>query len=269
MAVQTLFSFFNWAAYATITGTTAPYQAAWPASNLRFPQQPFVLGKTQAGIGAPYDTVVDLGGAVAMEFVMVVNVNYTLIQLYGSNDPTFGTLVWATPGLTLPPNPWTQRYHGVHVSPGVAPARYFMLRIVSNVPTDGLDHYTTGGLWIGTLASLPSDLRWDERLRVIEPHVEVPLIGGGTHRVKTGRPYVEMQAQRQALTLIDTPATGDELGSWLLLDHYMRTYDLSAWYLNRGNRAEAFIFRKMNASNWNVNQILSEDELILHEVVGP
>ena len=239
MAVKTRLSFVNWCASATIHSLTSPFQAGWPATNAKYPQQPYVPAK-----GSVFDATYlafDFGVARLVELVVVVNPNFDTITLLLSPNADFSAATYVTTEL-VGRNPWTVRPTWACLLPTPTTVRYMYVRSNhGSVMFDGATYYSFGGVWAGALTAMPSDIRWDERPRIVEPHIDVPLIGGGTHRVQTGRPFVEMQARRLALTAIDTPGTGDDLGTWLSL----------------------------NESAWNVNQIVSEDELILHEVVGP
>lgn len=267
MAVQSRVSLLNY--YAVTAGAltaTPAAQTGWPATNVLYPQQPFVPWKTTST--AQNDLTVDFIIPRPFDLFMAVDVNYTTVHLFLDSDPGYPS-PYAPGPLTVTRNPWNRRYTLVYLFPSTHTDRYLRYRIPTQATTDGLTYFRTGGLWAGPCTTLASDLRWDERPQIREPHLDVSLIGGGTSRSSTGRPYVELHAQRPALTLIDTPGTGDELGSWLEIDRVLSNAGHFAWYFNRGNTSEGFIFRKMNESNWNVNQILSEDELILHEVVGP
>lgn len=257
---------------ATATLLPAPaHQAGWPATNVKFPQQPFVPAKT-TDLSGDKNYIWDLGSAKLIEIMLAINVNYPQIAFFVDNDGNYTPAdytMFPHPS-TISRNPWNRRYTFAHILTTPQTKRFMQLRIPSGAGViDGSSAYSTGGFWAGPLTALPSDIRWNERPAIIEPGIDEPLIGGGTHRVSTGRPHVRMQARRLARVAIATPATGDQLGSWLEIDRLWAAAGPAAWFFNRGNTSEAFIFRKMNASDWNVNQILSEDDLLCEEVVGP
>lgn len=246
-----------------------PQQAGWPYTNAKYPQQPGAVWKTD-NLTGDKDLYVDFGAPVLLEILIAVNVNYTQAQIFLDNDPSFAPANYATAGLTISRNRWARRHTFTHLFSPPQTQRYMIYRIPdAATAVDGSPYASTGGLWAGPLTALPVDFRWDERPQIIEPHIDIPLLGGGTQRVMTGRPYVEMRAQRLATVNFTTPASGDQLAAWLDLDDLMGNGRPCAWYFNRGNTAESFIFRKMNESDWNVHQVVSEDDLILHEVVGP
>ena len=247
---------------------TSAYQAGWPATNAKYPQQPFtpakgtMLADTYIGF--------DFGAAKLVEFVLVVNPNCARISLGLTNASDFSTYAYLVLNQPVVANPWNRRRTWAHVLTTPQTVRYLYVRADhSGGVTDGAAVYSFGGIWAGPLTSLPRDLRWGERPQIVEPHIDTPLLGGGTQRVSTGRTHVEMRASRLAITSVATPGTNDELGVWLDRDHLMGVLGHFAWYFNRGKTSEGFIFRKMNDSAWGVAQVVSEDELILHEVVGP
>jgi len=260
---QPRLSFTNW---LPVAGAGAlnfhPHLTGWPATNVLYPQQPWVIAKTADSTGDK-DYYIAFGTPRLVELVVAININYSTVGVFDS------PLTFYQPFSTQW-NPWARMYCAAYVFSPAKTVSTLAFRIPSTATVlDGAAGWSTGGFWAGSLSALPTDLRWDEVPQVHEPRITRELIGGGTSTVVTGRPWVEMRARRLAGVAHATPATGDQLGSWLSIDYSFQYYGFCAWFANRGNPGEVFIFKKMNESGWNVNPVVSEDELVLQQLVGP
>lgn len=257
-------SFTNWwpVAGAGALSTNAAHVAGWPLTNVLYPQQPRVLAKTTDRSGDK-DYASAFGTSRTVELVMAVNINYSTFNVYDTPLTFFATA-------TTQWNPWARMYCAAYVFSPAKTVSTLTFRIPSTATVlDGAAGWSTGGFWAGPLTALPTDLRWDEVPHIHEPRITRELIGGGTSTVITGYPWVETRARRLAAVTHATPATGDQLGAWLNVDYLFQYYGFCAWFANRGNSGEAYIFKKMNESRWPVNPVVSEDDLVLEQLVGP
>ena len=194
--VQAKLSLTNYVASATILASAGGEQAGWPRANIKYPQQPFVPWKTATNT---YNAcILDFGVPRPLDLVIAVDLNYTDVRIHLDSDPAFATPVYSSGVIPVARNPWNTRYTAVHLFSPSQTQRYFYYEIPDQATTDGLAYFRTGGLWVGSSTALPRDIRWEERILRKEPHLDVALLGGGTQRVSTGRPCVEIRANRIA-----------------------------------------------------------------------
>lgn len=260
--VQAKLSLINHAMTATITADTAA--AGWPASNLRYPQSPRTAWRSTTT--ATTQIYVDFATPKLVELVVLVMPNFLNVALAVAS--TIGGSDYLTAVTPTGWNRWSRhRQLAFVVSPGQT---YRYLRL--GIPADAtLAYFELGGIWAGQFYAMPRDIRWEEEMVTMEPHLDLqPQSEAWRQRLTMGDPYTIMRARRLAVTATGAAfGVNAELEAWNEIDYYMWTFDAFAWYANRGNTAEAWIMRRISEAMWPIHQTVSEGDLILEEVMGP
>jgi hypothetical protein len=267
MAVQAFVSPVNLTEHSFNTLSVSTQHGIFTAQNVRYPQQPFTpWWSTTLAVN---NLIIDFGVLRPVDCVLVVNTNYTIVTVHLDVAGEFSPTEFSTT-LTASPNPWTGRYTASAIIQPAINARYAMLQ-ASGATTDGATHFSTGGVWWGSgSAYVPRDIRWEEEVRTLEPVFDTPLPWGAIHRRRIGHPYTRIMAKRPALIHgSTTPGVGDELSTWLVIDRAAEQYGSLAWFANRGNPAEAWVMRRVNEPAWPITHVVSEDALVLEELVAP
>lgn len=261
------FSFTNHLAATGIVLTPSSVDTAYPASNLKEPQRPFLPFKTLAA-GAQ-NVVIDFLSAKTIDLVHLVRANFTSATLQGnsSND-------WASPpfthSVTIARNAFNGRYQYGALLTSFA-YRYLRLVIPSQTPLNGDTVYSLGGIWAGEATKPPKNFLFDVTFDVHEPRQEMqPDHGGWRQRLVLGEALARLTVNRRAKVTRKTPGFNDELASWLALDRQAREVDHFALFLDNGDSAQAYVARNVAPVSWNVDRLESaRGEYSLEEVLGP
>lgn len=262
MPVLSLHNHLEFASAYSVTSE----QAAYPRQNAQKPWRPFVPWKTTSLVGN--DLFFDLYAPQTIEAIAVIHTNCPSFIWYFSNDSTFATLIHAVGPVSPSFNPWNRRYSWAWNVTGMAASRYVLYRQLAAASTlDGQGTFNTGGLWAGPRYPLPRDIRWDESMITHEPHTDMALASGGVQRLKTGPPWTTIRARRLGLVTQVTPASGDELASWLELDRSIREHERLLWWAREADHSPVWVMRRANEPEWEVGPRVAEDDLILDEVL--
>lgn len=289
MTVQAFVSPVNLATQALSGLSVTTEDATFTGQNARYPEQPFMPWRTTAmvqqgfgtlafgeysfggpvsGIAPDTDLIMDFGSLQPVDCVLIVNTNYTTVSVSLDVTGDWGSPDWSA-ALTAGRNPWTGRYAASALIQPAVNARYALVRI-SGATTDGAAYRSTGGVWWGADGQfVPRDIRWQEKMLTLEPVMDTPLPWGPIHRRRIGQPYTRIVAQRPALINATTPGLGDELATWLTIDRNAEIFGSLTWFANRGNPAEAWIMRRVNEPAWSIAHVVTEDALVLEELVAP
>lgn len=273
MASPFLFGPTNYAATAILATSTA--DASYPGPNLLDPTRPNLPWKTttSAAIG---EALIDLGSAKLVSTIGLFYVNYASVSFSADNDQAFGSPDHTSGTIAIGQNIWNEcRAVRYTVSPAVT-ARYWKVTIPIQTPLDGSAVFSTGGVFIGSLTTLPSDtdaypggIEWDEE-HVAEESVD-PLRtqSGGLQTLQLAdTPKTVLHYIRIAHVNHLTPGTGDGLAAWRTIDHAMRN-NAFLWALNYGTTAEVWMMRKVTPSGWPISIPASISPMTLEECVGP
>lgn len=267
MVPQAFVSGINLTEHSLVTWSASTQQARFVSQNALYPEQPFMPWRTTTAL-VYQDFACEFGAQHPLDCVQVVNTNYTALQVFLFAE-SGGSIVFGS-DLTAARNPWTGRYTASLIIQPAVNTRIAILRILAAPTTDGATYFSTGGVWWGAYSTRVSrDIRWNEKMHTLEPVLDTPLPWGAIHRRRVGQPSTRIVAQRPALISRTTPGVGDELSTWLTIDRYAEQFGMLAWFANRGNPAEAWIMRRVNEPAWPIAHVVSEDEIVLEELVAP
>jgi hypothetical protein len=267
MATALRVSAANYCSTATVS-TYSSQQTGYPATNALEPQRPFLPWRSTTSSSDHYLNV-DLGAQKLVELVVLVGVNYQSARITLAVDSAFTNSPYSSGIVAVNYNLWSSAYRRAFlIAPGVT-VRYLQLMIPANA---ALGVFDTGGIWAGALISMSRDIRWDEMMERVEPHVDVePSHRGWRQRMQMGPAYSIIHAK--ALAAVgsgENPSTSIELNEWRTFHHYTTGGAPIAWYSNRTTSFEdVWIMRRINDPAIPINQRASEFAVELEEVTGP
>ena len=242
---------------ALVTGsefTPSTEDATYAAVNAQTPQRPFLPWRTTA-LGAQ-NLVIDFGAARTISLVILVNTNFTSATIQGN-----ATNVWGSPSfsqnITIARNPQMWRYqHGVMIS-GFN-YRFLRILIPSQTPVDGVAYYSLGGLWAGTLATLPRPFRWESTFETFQPRQDVMAPGGSRKRLSLGEPIARATVRAYSKANENRPMLNDQLADWLNIERQLRASDFFALVPEVSgvyDTAQILIWRRVNQTQWPTSQL--------------
>lgn len=202
----------------TVTGSSQ--DATYVDDNIQSPDRPFYPWRTTA-ITAQ-NIVFDFGSPKPIRLVLLVNCNYTSARVQGNASDAWGAPS-VDEAITIGQNPWTRRYQHALVLSGFD-YRYMRLLINAQTPTDGAAYFSTGGLWAGTIATMPRDLRENVLYEKVEPRFEArPPHDGWMQRARRGNAYMRMTYALYSTADERAPGKADQLAQWLDIEDQMRS----------------------------------------------
>jgi hypothetical protein len=258
----------NYCSTATVS-VVSTQQAAYPATNALEPQRPFLPWRTTASSSDQY-LHLDFGAQKLVELVALVGVNYQSARLVLDTDAAFAVpLTYSSGVVPVNYNLWSSGYRRAFlISPGVT-VQYLQLMIPANA---ALGYFDTGGIWAGPLIGMSRDIRWDEIMERIEPHVDVePAHRGWRQRMQMGYPKTIIHAKALAVVGAgENSSSYVELNEWRSFHHYTTGGAPVAWYSNRaGTGDDVWIMRRINDPAIPLNQRAAEFDVELEELTGP
>jgi hypothetical protein len=258
----------NYCATATVSAATSA-APGYPTTFALEPQRPFLPWRTTASSGDEY-LHVDFGAQKLVELVALIGVNYQSARIVLDTDAAFAApLTYSSGVVPVNYNLWSSGYRRAFlIAPGVT-VRYLQLMIPANAALGAFD---TGGIWAGPLISMSRDIRWDEIMERIEPHVDVePAHRGWRQRMQMGYPKTIIHAKALAVVGAgETPSSYGELNEWRTFHHYTTGGAPVAWYSNRTTTYDdVWIMRRINDPAVPINQRAAEFDVELEEVTGP
>jgi hypothetical protein len=258
----------NYCSTASIL-TVSTAATGYPATNALEPQRPFLPWRTTSA-STTQTLALDFGAQKLVELVAVVGCNYQSAALYLDTDSAFAEPISYQSGIVaVNYNLWSSGYRRAWlISPGVT-VRYLNFQIPANA---ALSTFDTGGIWAGALIGMSRDIRWDEIMERIEPHIDVePSHRGWRQRMQMGPAKTIIHAK--ALAVVgpgENPSNANELNEWRTLHHYTTGGAPVAWFSDRTGAAEdVWIVRRLNDPAVPINQRASEFDVELEEVTGP
>lgn len=257
------FSFQNFVSDATITASSEA--ASYPATNIAFPERPFMPWRS--GATGAQSVVIDFGSAQTLGVVVLARTNFVTATLAGNASDSWGSPSFSQ-AITITRNPLTGRYQYAALLTGFT-FQFMRISIASQTPTDGAAYYLLGGVWAGAATAPPKNFLYQVEYRTIEPRVDLqPDHGGWRQRVHLGEPVARMSATRVARTTFPTPFVDDHLRLWTDLDRQMREADKFALFLNNLDSSQGYVVRRTSDMTWRQGRHRrSDSSLDLEEAV--
>lgn len=250
--------------------TPSSEDAAYLGDNARSPQRPFMPWRT-AALG-DQSIVFDWGAARKIDLVLLVNANFTSARIQGN-----ASNVWTSPSfnqlITIARNPQMWRYqHGVIVT-GLN-YRFTRVFIPSQTPVDGAAYYSLGGVWAGTISTLPRPFRWEASYQTLQPRDDLqPPHGGARQRISLGEPVARVIARAYSTINENRPMRSDQLADWMNIERQIRASDFFVPVMEinyQFDNAQVYVLRRVNQTEWQTTRPgLVESTWELEEVVGP
>jgi hypothetical protein len=267
MATALRISQTNYCVTATVSAATSA-ATGYPATFALEPHRPFLPWRSTTS-SSDHFLNIDFGTQKLVELVVLVGVNYQSARISLAVDAAFTNSPYTSGIVAVNYNLWSSGYRRAFlIAPGVT-VRYLQLMIPANAALGAFD---TGGIWAGPLIGMSRDIRWDEIMERIEPHVDVePAHRGWRQRMQMGFPKTIVHAK--ALAVVgpgQNPSDYPELNEWRTFHHYTTGGAPVAWYSNRtATFDDVWIVRRVNDPAVPLNQRASEFDVELEEVTGP
>ena len=250
--------------------TTSSEDVLYLGANVRKPERPFLPWRTTA-LGDQGITV-DFGQGRQIALVVLVNCNFTSARIEGTNNNAEWAGAPFSQTVTIARNPRMWRYqHGVIVT-GFA-YRYMRIMIPDQTPVDGATYYSLGGLWAGTIATMPRPWRWEVEYQTIEPREDAqPRHAGWRQRLALGEPFVRMIVRTHSRVNEAHPAQDDQFEQWSDLERQVHVSDFFV-PVNEINgtydTSQVLVVRRVNQSQWTSAGLgMLESTWELEEVTG-
>jgi hypothetical protein len=237
------------ASAAAVTGSTA--QAAYPATNVKTPERPFMPWKTTVATAS--DVVIDFGATKTLDAVALSNVNFTSATIQG-NATNSWTAPSYTQSITIARNRWNTRYQHGHQIVGSFSYRYLRISIGTQTPVDGSSGFSIGGIHAGVNVTMPRGIRADYSMIPHEPGQDVGPEGDAwSQHTILGDIWTSIQGR---LTLLTgrVPAHNDYLSDWLdILRQMPKSTPVLLALEGVEDPAQSFIVRRINDPQWRVS----------------
>lgn len=257
-------SLLNYMTGAVLLSATSA-EPAWPATHLQRADEPLMTWRSTST--AQQQIVLNLGAALQVGLIGLVNVNFALAQFDLASDSGISANVvtrYASPRACK-----TGRLQWGECWPSAPVRQYLRLTIPSQTPTDGAAYFHCGGIWAGAATEFPVGLDPNPTMDVREPVADVRGIGdGGVSRLSVGEPYVVLACRRFG-TVGQTEGIDDEWGGWTDFDVAVRRAGVIGVFLDYGNPAHFWAMRRMSSPRWQYTYPQVSDTLILEESIHP